>query len=327
MKNDAMNNDAAITLEQKNADAKRFAMDAARDAVKAAYKNNAQGFLKALYFDKNEKPYSALVRYPVFTLDGYTLIENDAYAVLRLSLYDFIESKESKACLRDRLDRLAALASENTSESRAAAMPLIANICTICGLHEYGAKVNERDAKRILRAAYTVTGMNNDDAKTRAVRDAVHAMLYSMVCGKDIRNAYKDRQAAKAAADAAKAAAKAAEKYAMMQAAADAAQNIARDALAACAKADADADAVADAAKAAKAAKAKADAAKADADAKAAAKADADASARDALAAKADAEKPRVLDAKAAYDAAKADADADADAKASKRAKAAKVSK
>lgn len=216
---------AELTLEQKNANARKEALQAAKNAVLSLYKTDRIAFLHACLFDKNDRAYTETVEYTAHKYDESKagIVPYTATANLRVTLFDFITEKEDRATVKDRVEKIAILASDSAKESRAAAVPFIKNICTLVGLHACGESVNERDAKRILRAAYTVTDKNDDTAKEREVRRAICAMLWAMTEKHESMNAYKaakeaiekeraekerEKEAAKAEREKAKAAAK-----------------------------------------------------------------------------------------------------------------------
>lgn len=219
----ATTNAAALTLEQRNANARKTAMQAAKTAVLELYAKDRIAFLHAVKFDAHDKAYTEKVEYTAerYNTDG-KLEKFTAAAVLRVSLFDFVQDKDSRATVKDRTERLADMASDSAKESRAAAVPLIANLCTLVGMHECAEKVNERDAKRILRAAYTVSDKNDDTAREREIKRAVCAMLWAMTEKHETANAYRAAKAAAKAAAEQKAAQAAANKAAQKKAANDA---------------------------------------------------------------------------------------------------------
>ena len=211
MKNDTITA-AALTIEQKNANARRDALTAAKNAVLALYANDRIAFLHACLFDKNDRAYTQIVEYTEEKNDGGTLVPVTASARMRVTLFDFVTEKNDRAALNDRIELLAEKASECGKAAYAAAVPLVQNVCTLLGLHACGAQVNERDTKRILRAAYSVTDKNDDTARKNECKRAILAMLWSMTENHDSINVYRAERAAKAAAAAEKAAKAAAEK-------------------------------------------------------------------------------------------------------------------
>lgn len=216
---------AELTLGQKNANARKEATQAAKNAVLSLYKQDRIAFLHDCLFDKNDRAYTQTVEYTAYKYDESknAVVPYTATATLRVTLFDFVTEKDSRATVKDRVEKIALLASDSTKESRAAAIPYIRNVCTLLGLHACGESVNERDAKRIMKAAYTVTDKNDDTAKEREVRRAICAMLWAMTEKHESTNAYKaakeaaakeraakerEKEAAKAEREKAKAAAK-----------------------------------------------------------------------------------------------------------------------
>lgn len=214
---------AALTLEQRNANARKTAMQAAKAAILELYAKDRIAFLHSVKFDAHDKAFSEKVEYTAERYDASGKIEKfTAAAVLRVSLFDFVQDKDSRATVKDRTERLADMASDSAKESRAAAVVLIANLCTLVGMHDCADKVNERDAKRILRAAYTVSDKNDDTAKEREIKRAVCAMLWAMTEKHETANVYRAAKAAAKAAAEQKAAQAAANKAAQKKAANDA---------------------------------------------------------------------------------------------------------
>lgn len=212
-------NAAALTIEQYNASEKKNALQAAKNAVLSHFDERRLDFLASMLFDERERAYISRVEYTAKKKTENGIETYTANAALRVSIFDFVTDKEEKKTLRERVEKLAELASVCSKENVNAAVPYIKNVCTLCGLHSLSEKVNERDAKRILRAAYTVTDRNDDTAKEREIKRAIAAMLCSMASGHESTNVYRAEKAAKAAAAAAKAAEKAAEKAAKAKAA------------------------------------------------------------------------------------------------------------
>lgn len=252
-------NNAAATIEEQNAEARKNALKAAKTATINLYMHDRKGFLKNTLFDDHERAYMQIVTYRVKAIDeNGNIAETDAFTPLRVRLYDFIEDKSSRDSLADRKRKIALLASESyrSPENIAAAVPMIANIFTLCGLNEYGAKIGTDDAQDVLAHVRKCTDAGNATAVENAVLSEVHALLLRMVCGRKQINAYKAKAAAKAITAAAVALAKAENTAAQMKAVAEAAAAVARDAIENAGKPNADADAVQNAAKADKSAKA-----------------------------------------------------------------------
>mgnify|MGYP007022376948 CR=1 FL=1 len=206
MKNDTTTTAAKLTLEQKNANARRDAMTAAKNAVIALYANDRIAFLHACLFDKNDRAYTQIVEYTAEKNDGGTLVPFTASARLHVTLFDFVTKKNDRAALNDRIEMITEKASECGKAAYSAAVPLVQTACTHLGLHACGTQVNERDVKRILRAAYSVTDKNDDTARKNECKRAILAMLWSMTENHESINVYRAERAAKAAAAAEKAA-------------------------------------------------------------------------------------------------------------------------
>ena len=117
-----------LTIEQFNANERKLALQAAKNAVLALYKSDRAAFLHNLQFDKSDRAFVQEVEYTAKKATEKGIVTYTAKAALRMTLFDFVLDKSDRATLKDRLSRIAEYASDMTSESRAAALPLIANI-------------------------------------------------------------------------------------------------------------------------------------------------------------------------------------------------------